>query len=228
MDESGSTMTNRPVQGRLGSLEGRIGVQVPTRSGATGRPGYPIAQRCKGLALGLVWRLHPASVCGTRPALPAFSRRRGTRWLGRTALPREAAIRRYRHPTRAPAATYGLARAAKCGDPTPSMPPRAATLLADGIDVEGAQEALDESGARTTEHYRHDPTRRHLSARHEDPSDRHIDVGITSTRTGPVDDGRTSRTHHHVEWMQIQMEETYSTSNGRVGQPSGAASSWRP
>ena len=41
----GSTVTNRPVQGRSGSLEGRIGVQVHTRSGATGSPGYPIAKR---------------------------------------------------------------------------------------------------------------------------------------------------------------------------------------
>jgi hypothetical protein len=41
----GTTMTNRPFQGRLGSLESRIGIELHTFSGATDRPGHPIAQR---------------------------------------------------------------------------------------------------------------------------------------------------------------------------------------
>ena len=40
-----TTMTNRPVQGCLGSLESRIGIEVHTLSGTTGRSGDPIAQR---------------------------------------------------------------------------------------------------------------------------------------------------------------------------------------
>ena len=84
------------------------------------------------------------------------------------------------------------------------------------------------SAARATEDHPHEPTRRHLPARHEDPGDRHVDVGITSTRPRPVDDGRASGTHHHVEWMEIQMEETNSTSYRRVLQPGGRGQLMEP
>jgi hypothetical protein len=39
----GTTMTNRPFQGRLAGLEGRIGIEIQAFSGAIGRPGDPTA-----------------------------------------------------------------------------------------------------------------------------------------------------------------------------------------
>jgi hypothetical protein len=66
-------MTNRPLQRRLAGLEGRIGIEIQAFSGTTDRPGDPTAQRREGLAVGLVRRIHFASVCGTRPALTGGS-----------------------------------------------------------------------------------------------------------------------------------------------------------
>lgn len=92
------------------------------------------------------------------------------------------------------------------------------TLL-DQIDIEGVNKALDEGGSSTAEDHADEPTGGHLGRLHEDPSERHIDGGITSARIGPVDDNRTSRAHHHVQWMEVEVEETISTTERGVMQP---------
>jgi hypothetical protein len=85
--------------------------------------------------------------------------------------------------------------------------------LPDQIGINGVNETLNQGRASATEDHAHDPTGRHLARRHEDPCERYVVGGVTSARTGPVNDNRTSWAHHHVQWMQIEVEETISTTD---------------
>src|SRR6266567_5451334 len=92
-------------------------------------------------------------------------------------------------------------------------------MLFDHIDIKGVNEALHQGRATAAEDHPDEPASGHLTCRHDDPGERHIDGGITSARTGPVDDDRTSWAHHHVQRMEVEVEEPISTPDGGVAQP---------